>query len=43
MAAQILALLPGMDYASVMDMTWTELSFWHKKAVETAKILRGVE
>jgi hypothetical protein len=41
MVAEILHLLPGMDYATLMDFFWEELSFWHKKAVDTAKAVRG--
>jgi hypothetical protein len=42
MAAEVLALLPGMDYKSLMDMYWEELLFWHGKAVDTAKRMRGI-
>jgi hypothetical protein len=41
MVAEILHLLPGMDYPSLMDMEWERLSFWHGKAVDTAKRVRG--
>jgi hypothetical protein len=43
MAAEIFALLPGLDYKTVMDFYWEELLFWHKKAVAAAKRLRGAE
>jgi hypothetical protein len=42
MAADILALLPGMDYGTVMNFYWDELLFWHKKAAAAAGRLRGV-
>lgn len=41
MAAEILALLPGMDYASLKDMYWEEFALWHGKALKVAKALRG--
>ena len=42
MVAEILLLLPGMDFTTLMDMYWEQLSFWHEKAVNTAKAIRGV-
>jgi hypothetical protein len=42
MAAEIMALLPGMDYQSLMDMYWEELRFWHEKAVNVYKALHGM-
>jgi hypothetical protein len=43
MVAEILHLLPGMDFSSLMNMYWEELSFWHEKAVDTYKALhRGL-
>jgi hypothetical protein len=42
MVAEILLLLPGMDYETVMNFYWDELSFWHDKAVTVFKRLRGV-
>jgi hypothetical protein len=41
MVAEILMLLPGMDFAALMNMYWEELSFWHEKAVKTARVIRG--
>jgi hypothetical protein len=41
MAAESLALLPGMGFETVMNFSWEELSFWHKKAVEVYKALHG--
>jgi len=41
MVAEILLLLPGMDFATLMDMYWEQLSFWHEKAVVAAKAIRG--
>jgi hypothetical protein len=41
MAAEILMLLPGMDFTTLMDMYWEQLSFWHEKAVNAAKAIRG--
>jgi len=43
MVAEILALLPGMDFSTLMDMYWEQLSFWHEKAVKVAKAIRGVK
>jgi hypothetical protein len=42
MVAEVLALLPGMGFKTLMDMYWDELLFWHGKAVDTAKRLRGI-
>ena len=42
MAAEILLLLPGMDFTTLMNMYWDELSFWHEKAVGAYKTLHGV-
>jgi len=42
MVAELLALLPGMNYQSVMDMDWNEFSFWHGKAVSVYKRIRGI-
>jgi hypothetical protein len=41
MVAEILALLPGMDFLSLMDMHWEQLSFWHEKAVSATMAMRG--
>jgi hypothetical protein len=41
MVAEILLLLPGMDFSTLMDFHWEELSFWHEKAVNAAKAIRG--
>jgi len=41
MVAEILMLLPGMDFTTLMDMYWEQLSFWHEKAVNAAKAVRG--
>jgi hypothetical protein len=41
MAAEILMLLPGMDFATLMEMHWEQLSFWHEKAVGVTKAIRG--
>ena len=41
MVAEILLLLPGMDFATLMDMYWEQLSFWHKKTIDAAKAIRG--
>jgi hypothetical protein len=41
MVAEILALLPGMDFLTLMNMYWEELSFWHEKAVSVHKALHG--
>jgi hypothetical protein len=41
MAADVLALLPGVGYEAVMNFSWEELLFWHGKAVNAAKRLRG--
>jgi len=43
MVAEILMLLPGMDFATLMDMYWEQLSFWHEKAVSVYKAARGVK
>jgi hypothetical protein len=43
MAAEILAILPGMGFKDVMDMLWEELSFWHSKAVGVRKKMLGVQ
>ena len=42
MVAELLALLPGMDYQTLMNMYWDELAFWHEKAVAVYKKLHGV-
>jgi len=31
MVVNLLAVLPGMSYETVMNFTWDELNFWHKK------------
>jgi len=41
MVAVILMLLPGMDLTTLMNMYWEELSFWHEKAVNVTKAIRG--
>jgi hypothetical protein len=41
MVAEILHLLPGMDFPTLMNFYWEELSFWHEKAVKVAKAVRG--
>jgi hypothetical protein len=41
-SAEIPALLPDMGYETVMDFYREELLFRHKKAVSSAKRLRGV-
>jgi len=41
MVAEILMLLPGMDFSTLMDMHWDQLSFWHEKAVNVTKAVRG--
>jgi len=41
MVAVILVLLPGMDFSTLMDMYWEQLSFWHEKAVSVTKAMRG--
>jgi len=41
MVAEILMLLPGMDFTTLMNFYWEELSFWHEKAVSAAKAIRG--
>jgi len=43
MVAEILAMLPGMDFSTLMDTRWEQLSFWHEKAVKAAKAVRGVK
>jgi len=43
MVAEILALLPGMGFATLMDMNWEQLSFWHQKAVDVYKAVHGVK
>lgn len=42
MAAELLALLPGMSYETVMNFYWEELSFWHEKAINVYKAMHGV-
>jgi hypothetical protein len=42
MVAEILALLPGMGFETLMNMYWEELSFWHGKAVGVHNALHGV-
>jgi hypothetical protein len=42
MAVEILMMLPGMDFATLMDMYWEQLSFWHEKAVEIYKAAHGM-
>jgi hypothetical protein len=37
MVAEILMLLPGMDFMTLMGMYWEQLSFWHEKAVDVYK------
>ena len=41
MVAEILYLLPGMDFQILMDMGWEQLSFWHGKAVEVHRAIHG--
>jgi hypothetical protein len=41
MVAEILILLPGMDFVTLMEMYWEQLSFWHEKAVNATKAIRG--
>jgi len=41
MVAEILLLLPGMDFSTLMDMYWEQLSFWHEKAVEAYNAVHG--
>jgi len=41
MAAEILLLLPGMGFETVMDMYWEQLLFWHEKAVEAYNAVYG--
>jgi hypothetical protein len=43
MVTVILMLLPGMDFATLMDTYWEQLSFWHEKAVEVYKAVHGVK
>jgi hypothetical protein len=42
MVAEILTLMGGMSYESLMEMYFEELSFWHKKAVDVYKATHGV-
>jgi len=41
MVTEILVLLSGMDFTTLMDMYWEQLSFWHEKAVKVTKAIRG--
>jgi hypothetical protein len=41
MVAEILAVLPGISYETVMNFYWDELSFWHNKAVSVYKRMHG--
>jgi hypothetical protein len=41
MVAEILAVLHGMDFKTIMDMYWEELSFWHEKAVNVSRTMYG--
>jgi len=43
MVAEILMMLPGMDFSTLMDMYWEQLSFWHEKAVDVYKAVHGVK
>jgi hypothetical protein len=42
MVAQILGVLPGMGYETLMNMYWEELIFWHEQAVRVYTTLHGV-
>jgi hypothetical protein len=42
MVAQILYMLPGMGYDTLMNMYWEEVSFWHEKALGVYKTVHGV-
>jgi hypothetical protein len=47
MGAELLALLPGIDFQSLLDMSWNELKFWHEKGLTVYKknagyILNGI-
>jgi len=42
MVAEILMLLPGMDFNTLMEMYWEQLSFWHEKAVIVTRAVRGI-
>ena len=42
MVCELCALMPGMEFSTVMDFYWDEFSYWHEKAVNVAKRIRGV-
>jgi hypothetical protein len=42
MVVEILVLLPGMGYETLMNMYGEELMFWHEKAVDVYKRVHGV-
>jgi hypothetical protein len=42
MVAQMLYVLPGMGYETLMNMYWEELCFWHEKAVDVYKRVHEV-
>jgi hypothetical protein len=42
MVAQMLYMLPGMGYETLMNMYGEELIFWHEKAVDVYKTVHGV-
>jgi hypothetical protein len=43
MAAEILGVLPGIRYETVMDFTWLELKDWHERALRFFKRVHGGE
>jgi hypothetical protein len=42
MVAELLTLSHGFSYETVMNMYWTDFSYWHRKTVDAAKRLRGI-
>jgi hypothetical protein len=43
MAAELMAVLPGLSYETVMDFGWFELKDWHSRAVKVFKKIHGRE
>jgi hypothetical protein len=42
MVAELLVLLPGLDFQSILDMSWDDIKFWHKKGLTVFKRMRGI-
>jgi hypothetical protein len=38
-----MTLMPGIGFEAVMKFHWPELKAWHNAAIETYKVMKGIQ